>query len=115
MIKQTNSFEIIHRVLTTPLGSTVMRPWFGSLLFELVDKTVDDEWILDATRYTYEAIERYEENKKNYPSMSKEPEIIVKKVQITMGEAALFHIEYEEEGRSKSINLGFGEVVNATV
>ena len=46
------------RALLTPLGSRVMRPHFGSLLFELVDRTLDDSYRLDAVEYTTEALER---------------------------------------------------------
>lgn len=47
----------IVRVLTTPLGSRVMRPEFGSRLYELIDRTVDSRFKLDAISATYEAIE----------------------------------------------------------
>ena len=62
--------EAIKRVLTTPLGSRVMRPKFGSLLYTLVDKTFDDEFILNAISYTYEAIE------------TNLPEVKIKKVNV---------------------------------
>ena len=57
MIKQISTEEAIKRVLMTPLGSRVMRPNFGSRLFELIDKTFNSDFILDAIHYTYEAIE----------------------------------------------------------
>lgn len=46
------------RALLTPLGSRVMRPHFGSRLFELVDRTFDSGYMLDAVEYTTEALER---------------------------------------------------------
>jgi len=46
------------RVLTTPLGSRVMRPEFGSRLYELLDRNVDSSFMLDAISWTYEAIEK---------------------------------------------------------
>ena len=46
------------RVLTTPLGSRIMRPLFGSKLFELIDRNYDTGYRLDAVAYTAEAIER---------------------------------------------------------
>ncbi|GAB6045080.1 hypothetical protein JCM11957_06780 [Caminibacter profundus] len=70
MIKKILTEEAIKRVLLTPLGSRVMRPNFGSLLYTLVDKTFDDEFILNAISYTYEAIE------KNLP------EVNIKKVDV---------------------------------
>lgn len=52
--------ESINRILKTPLGSRVQRPEFGSLLYTLRDRNFDDEYKLKATRYTYEAISRFE-------------------------------------------------------
>lgn len=46
------------RALLTPLGSRVMRPHFGSRLFELVDRTMDDAYMLDAVEYVTDALER---------------------------------------------------------
>jgi len=48
----------INRILRTPLGSRVMRPEFGSRLYELIDRNVDSSFILDAISWTYEAIEK---------------------------------------------------------
>jgi len=50
----------INRILKTPLGSRVMRPEFGSRLYELRDKEFNDEFKLDATRFTYEALSKNE-------------------------------------------------------
>lgn len=50
----------INRILKTPLGSRVMRPDFGSRLYELRDREFNDDWKLKATRYTYEAISKHE-------------------------------------------------------
>lgn len=57
---QVNIADSINRILKTPLGSRVQRPEFGSLLYTLRDRNFDDEYKLKATRYTYEAISRYE-------------------------------------------------------
>jgi len=46
------------RVLMTPLGSRIMRPLFGSRLFELIDRNYDTGYRLDAVAYSAEAIER---------------------------------------------------------
>ena len=56
-VKEIATEEAIKRVLLTPLGSRVMRPHFGSRLFELIDKPFNMEYRLDAISYTYEAIE----------------------------------------------------------
>lgn len=52
--------DSLNRILETRLGSRVMRPDFGSRLNELVDRRVDDEWRLDAARFTLEAVSRWE-------------------------------------------------------
>jgi len=52
------SDEII-RLLTTPLGSRVMRPKYGSELYKLRDRELNTEWRLWAIKYTFEAINRY--------------------------------------------------------
>ena len=58
MKKQIEIEKAIIRVLTTPLGKRVMRPMFGSRLYELIDRNVDSSFILDAISCTYEAIEK---------------------------------------------------------
>ncbi|MDR2100103.1 MAG: GPW/gp25 family protein [Campylobacteraceae bacterium] len=52
--------ESIKDILITPLGSRVMLPEYGSRLFELVDRKIDDEFRADLTTYAFEAIERWE-------------------------------------------------------
>ena len=43
------------RIIETPLGSRVMLPHFGSNLFELIDKEVNNEWRLNFIAYVFEA------------------------------------------------------------
>ncbi len=100
MIKQLSVLDSIRRILVTPLGSRVMMPEYGSRLFELVDKPVNDEWVLDAVRFSSEAIE------------TNEPRCILQKVQIRTGDEASFLIEYIENGTKRAIDLGFGEVLD---
>jgi len=57
---QVSVAESINRILKTPLGSRVMRPDFGSKLYELRDRKLNDEYKLKAIRYTYEAITKWE-------------------------------------------------------
>lgn len=101
MKRQISTQEAISRILITPLLSRVNMPEYGSRLFELIDKTVNDEWILDATRYTYEAIEK------------NEPRASIKKVHIVIGESVSIVIAYEEDGVEQNITIGFTEVQNA--
>jgi hypothetical protein len=51
------------RILETPLGSRVMLPHFGSNLFELVDKVVDEEYRIKFIAYTHEAFYDLENGK----------------------------------------------------
>jgi len=57
---QISIADSINRILKTPLNTRVQRPEFGSLLYTLRDRNFDDEYKLKATRYTYEAISRFE-------------------------------------------------------
>ena len=52
--------DSINRILKTPLVTRAMRPEFGSRLYELRDREFNDEYKLLATKYTYEAIKKYE-------------------------------------------------------
>ena len=52
--------ESIRDILITPLGSRVMLPEYGSKLFELVDRKVDDEFRAKLTLYVVEAVEKWE-------------------------------------------------------
>lgn len=45
----------VKRIVETPLGSRVMLPQFGSNLFELVDKTMDERYKLLYIAYVFEA------------------------------------------------------------
>ncbi len=103
MIKQEISTEeSIARILTTPLVTRVNMPNYGSRLFELVDKPVTDEWILLASDYTYDAVE------------NNEPRVEIKNVSINVGDVVAIEIQYIENGVDRSLNFGFGEVINAT-
>lgn len=101
MIRQLRVEESIRRILVTPLGSRVMMPEYGSRLFELVDKSVNDEWILDAIRFSSEAIE------------TNEPRCILKRVKVSTGEVPSFLIEYEVDGITRAIDIPSGEVIDA--
>ena len=47
-------------ILTTPLGSRVMRPEYGSRIFELVDRPVNPEFLVDLYYEAVVAIKRWE-------------------------------------------------------
>ena len=56
--------ESIKDILLTPLGSRVMLPDYGSRLFELVDRRVDDSFRADLAWYVIEAVGRWEKRVK---------------------------------------------------
>ncbi len=56
--------QSIKDILLTPLGSRVMLPGYGSRLFELIDRRVDDEFRADLACYVIEAVERWEKRVK---------------------------------------------------
>lgn len=98
MRRELGTSESIRRIMITPVDSRVMMPLYGSCLFELIDRTVDDEWVLDATRYIYEAVE------------INEPRVVIKKVDILRGDVVSIRILYEEEGIENVVNMGWGEI-----
>ncbi|MFA9486938.1 GPW/gp25 family protein [Moraxella haemolytica] len=52
--------QSIGDILTTPIGSRVMRREYGSLLPELIDRPIDDVLILQCYSAIYSAILRWE-------------------------------------------------------
>lgn len=56
--------ESIKDILQTPLGSRVMLPEYGSRLYELIDKKIDDEFRANLSWYVIEAVEKWEKRVK---------------------------------------------------
>ena len=54
-----NVAEEIRRVLKTQKGSIPMNPEYGSELYKLRDRTLDDEVRLNIISYSYDAIDRW--------------------------------------------------------
>lgn len=52
--------QSIADILTTPIGSRVMRRDYGSRLFDLIDRPVNDSWLVDCYAWTAEALLRWE-------------------------------------------------------
>jgi phage baseplate assembly protein W len=67
-------------ILTTPIGSRVMRRDYGSALPDLVDRPMNPQTRLDAISATAEALERWE------------PRVDVSRVVIERAEAGVFDI-----------------------
>ncbi|MDE5602479.1 MAG: GPW/gp25 family protein [Helicobacter sp.] len=57
---QASLEESLKRILETPLGSRVMLPEFGSKLYLLTDRKLDESFKLDFYRYVAEALEKWE-------------------------------------------------------
>lgn len=54
----------IKDILLTPLGSRVMLPEYGSRIYELIDRKVDDEFRADLACFVIEAVEQWEKRVK---------------------------------------------------
>ena len=52
--------QSVRDILTTPIGSRVMRREYGSRLYELVDAPINGETLVDLYAATYEALSRWE-------------------------------------------------------
>lgn len=52
--------DSIKDILSTPIGSRVMLPEYGSRLFELIDRRVNDEFRADLSYFVIEAVQRWE-------------------------------------------------------
>ena len=52
--------QSVRSILTTPIGTRVMRRDFGSRLYQLVDAPMNDSTRLDMIAATYEALETWE-------------------------------------------------------
>ncbi|WP_298756853.1 GPW/gp25 family protein [uncultured Campylobacter sp.] len=52
--------DSIKDILSTPIGSRVMLPEYGSRLFELIDRRVNDEFHADLSYFVIEAVQRWE-------------------------------------------------------
>lgn len=89
----------IARILSTPLGTRVMLPEFGSRLHELIDRVVDDEWRLDLRRFVFEALERWE---KRIKFINAQPALI----DATAGKLAVTVIYSMADNQITSLKIG---------
>lgn len=84
--------QSIRDILTTPLGSRVMRRNYGSRLFELLDNPQSPSLQTDMIAATAEALDKFE------------PRISVKKVMINMSEIGRVSIDliglYKPDGKA---------------
>ncbi len=73
--------QSITRILETPLGSRVMEPTFGSELYLLIDKKMDEMWNLLFIKYVFEAISTWE---KRVKIQTVNPMLVGEKVKYTI-------------------------------
>lgn len=52
--------QSITDILTTPIGSRIMRPEYGSRIFDLIDRPVNPEFLVDLYYEAVVAIKRWE-------------------------------------------------------
>ena len=52
--------QAIEDIITTPIGSRVMRRTYGSLIFELIDQSINDALILKCYSAIYTAVSTWE-------------------------------------------------------
>lgn len=90
----TDIEKSIERILSTPLGSRVMEPTFGSELYLLIDRRVDDMWKLLFIKYVFEAIETWE---KRIKVQSVTP--------IILGESVKYTLEIEVVDTNEVVRL----------
>lgn len=49
-------FDSLANIFATTKGSVIMLPEFGSELYLLIDRRIDDEWLIDFRRYVKDAL-----------------------------------------------------------
>ena len=60
MAKRISREKSFKRIIETPLGTRVHLPHFGSRIHELIDKTMNQKWVLLFQKYLYECF--FDEN-----------------------------------------------------
>lgn len=53
--------QSIDDIITTPIGSRIMRREYGSLIFELLDQPINDSLVLKCYSAIYTAVSRWED------------------------------------------------------
>lgn len=74
-------FQSVRDILTTPIGSRVMRREYGSQLFELIDRPLNRSGLMDVYAATADALARWE------------PRIRVQRVLAAMSEPGKLQID----------------------
>lgn len=82
---QSHLAQSIEDILTTPIGTRTMRPWYGSRVPRLVDRPINQGWKLEVYVAVVEALGRCE------------PRIKVKQVRIPAAGNGYVEIELDYE------------------
>lgn len=85
--------QSITDILSTPIGSRVMRRDYGSDLPRLIDAPINGETQVDLFQATAEALDRWE------------PRITLERVQITEADAGHMHLVLTAAGRAIDIEV----------
>lgn len=59
--EQESIRQSLDDIITTPIGSRVMRREYGSLIFELLDQPINDSLVLKCYSAIYTAVSRWED------------------------------------------------------
>ena len=59
--EQESIRQSLDDIITTPIGSRIMRRGYGSLLFELLDQPINDSLVLKCYSAIYTAVSRWED------------------------------------------------------
>lgn len=98
-IKNTNKFYTVSemdsfkRMIETPLNSRVIRPKFGSLLHDLIDMNMDDEFRMLLTSYLLSCF--YDENNNPWDDRLKPSSVDLVNVDATTG-VVLVRVNFED-------------------
>jgi phage baseplate assembly protein W len=84
--------ESFSRMIETPLGSRVVRPYFGSLHHELIDKNMDSGWLMLWKKYTFECF--LDENNKPWDSRFTPLSVSITSIDSTAG-VVVGNIQFE--------------------
>ncbi|MEM7046995.1 MAG: GPW/gp25 family protein [Pseudomonadota bacterium] len=79
--------QSIHDILTTPIGTRVMRRDYGSRLFDLIDQPINGGLIVDIYAAVAQALDRWE------------PRLKLKRVQVARTKAGRIEIDLAGEYR----------------
>ena len=93
--EQQSIQQSLQDIITTPIGSRVMRREYGSLIFELLDQPINDSLVLKCYSAIYTAVTRWEDR----ISIS---QIFMSSVQ---GNGLTFDIEGVSQISGQSMNL----------